>query len=65
MRKGYTVNGCAQYSLNMDTTMSMVMPSLVRSVPVISMKTLRVFSVSLLWSPLMMGGSDSTVLFAS
>mmetsp|Transcript_6665 Transcript_6665/g.17331 ORF Transcript_6665/g.17331 Transcript_6665/m.17331 type:complete len:221 (-) Transcript_6665:707-1369(-) len=54
-----------QYSLNIAHTVFSVTFALVRSVAVHSMNTSVVSSVIWLGDPLMMGGSDSTVLFAS
>ena len=57
--------GTAQYSENIATTVSSTMLALVKSVAVHSMKTFFVLRVILLWSPLMIGGRDSTTSFES
>ena len=55
------VKGSSQYSENIVATMLRTMPSLVSSVPVVSIRMLRVLSVILLCSLLMIGGIDATV----
>ena len=59
------MNGSAQYCANMVSIVLSTTLALVRSVAVHSMKTLRVLSLILEWSPLMIGGSDSTTPLAS
>lgn len=53
------------YPANMAMSMWFTISTLVLSVAVISMNTFFVSSVILLWSPLIMGGSDMTVRLAS
>ena len=65
MLMGSMVKGSEQYCENMVTMMLQTISNFVLSVAVISRKTSVVLSVILLWLPLMMGGSDSTVLLAS
>ena len=62
---GSTENLAAEYSENMVTTVLSTIFALLRSVAVHSMKTSVVSSEMAECAPLMMGGSDSTVLFAS
>ena len=62
---GSTVNGSEVYCENMQTSMLFTISAFVRSVAVMSMKTLRVASVILLWLEFMIGGIEQTVRFAS
>jgi len=50
---------------NMQTMVSRTILALFRSVAVISMKTFLVLSVIFVWSPLIIGGIDSTIPFLS
>ena len=52
--------GSEEYTENIVTKVSRTTLVLVKSVPVHSMKTFFVFSVILLWSPLIIGGIDKT-----
>ena len=57
--------GSEEYTENIVTKVSRTTLVLVKSVPVHSMKTFFVFSVILLWSPLIIGGIDKTTPFES
>jgi len=62
------VNKKSEYRVsyeNMQTMVSRTILALFRSVAVISMKTFFVLSVIFVWSPLMIGGIDSTIPFRS